>query len=300
MHAWESIQKTVDYIEDNIGDEIAIERLADIAALSPFYYQSLFSRLVKKPVREYIKLRRLARACNKLRDNGNRILDVAVDFGFGGHETFTRAFKAAYRLTPSQYRENPVLLNHFEKPELLLSYTITDECIPLISEGIVLEINRRIVTEPIVFTGISDYVPIQGQIPVGEVTGVDIPGEIWRRFLPIAQSIRKLGGRNIGVAYSGDAPKGSFTYFVGTEAENNTNADGLQIWTLPACEYIICGFEAENFEELVAAALDKAWRYIGGWLKKHGLQQEAFAPEIYYENTASSAYMEVWVPLVQE
>ena len=42
MHAWESIQKTLNYIEEHIGEEIQIEELADLAGLSLFYYQRLF------------------------------------------------------------------------------------------------------------------------------------------------------------------------------------------------------------------------------------------------------------------
>ena len=96
MHAWESIQKTVDYIEENISRDIQIEELADCAALSLFYYQRLFARLVKKPVREYIKLRRLAYACKSLEATNNRIIDIALEYGFSSHETFTKAFKDAY------------------------------------------------------------------------------------------------------------------------------------------------------------------------------------------------------------
>ncbi|WP_052661395.1 helix-turn-helix domain-containing protein [Clostridium aceticum] len=57
MHAWEGIQKTIDYIEGNMSEEIKIEELAEMAALSQFYFQRLFKRLVKKPGNEYIKLR---------------------------------------------------------------------------------------------------------------------------------------------------------------------------------------------------------------------------------------------------
>ncbi|HWQ43818.1 MAG TPA: AraC family transcriptional regulator, partial [Desulfosporosinus sp.] len=46
MHAWEQIQITVDYIEEHLAEEIKIENLAKLAALSQFYYQRLFSRLV--------------------------------------------------------------------------------------------------------------------------------------------------------------------------------------------------------------------------------------------------------------
>jgi len=117
MHAWESIQKAVDYIENNIGDEIPLANLAEIANLSYFYFHRLFTRLIKKPVQEYIKLRRLARSVESLKNKENRILDVALDYGFSSHESFTRAFKDAYGFTPAEYRDKPVLLNSFNKPD---------------------------------------------------------------------------------------------------------------------------------------------------------------------------------------
>lgn len=300
MHAWEAIQKTLDTVEERIGEEISIEALADTAALSPFYYQRLFSRLVKKPVREYIKLRRLTRACEALRNKENRILDVALACGFDSHETFTRAFKDAYGMTPAQYRDNPVALNHFGKPDLLLSYTMIDEGVPLISDGLTLEMNRKALKEPVGFMGIRGHVAIEGQIPAGEKTGVDMPGEIWRRFHQRKHSIpRKPGGRELGVAYMGDAPEGRFTYFAGAEVEAGAQCEAFETWVLPAREYIVCGFEAETFEALVTTALNKALAYAGLWLESHGMTQDAFSAEMYDGNTPEPGitYMELWIPL---
>jgi AraC family transcriptional regulator len=298
MHAWEAIQKTLDYIEEHIGEDIRIEELAETAALSVFYYQRLFSRLVKKPVREYMKLRRMARASEVLQNKEHRILDVALDFGFGSHETFTRAFKEVYGMTPEQYRDNPVFLNQFDKPDLLLGYVLIDEGVPLISDGLILEMNRKNLDKPVDFMGLVGYVPIPGQIPAGESTGVDMPGEIWKRFHREKGRIPRIaGGRELGVAYMGDAPEGSFTYFAGAEVEAGATDDCFKTWQLPAREYVVCGFEAENFHELTTVALDKAIRYSGLWLKKHSLTADMFAPELYYGSTPESTYMEFWMPL---
>lgn len=38
MHAWEAIQKSIDYIEDNLTEPLEIETLAQVASLSVFYY----------------------------------------------------------------------------------------------------------------------------------------------------------------------------------------------------------------------------------------------------------------------
>jgi len=47
MYAWESIQKVLDYVEGNLAQSHSPEELSKIAALSPFYFQRLFTRLVK-------------------------------------------------------------------------------------------------------------------------------------------------------------------------------------------------------------------------------------------------------------
>ena len=60
MHAWETIERSLDHMEEHLGEEVKIEALAGMAALPPFYFQRLFKRLVHKPVQEYVKLRRVA------------------------------------------------------------------------------------------------------------------------------------------------------------------------------------------------------------------------------------------------
>lgn len=297
MHAWEAIQGTLDYLEANISENIPIEQLAEVAALSPFYYQRLFSRLVKKPVREYVKLRRLEHASKALKNGERRILDIALECGFGSHESLTRAFKEAYGMTPEAYRNAPVPLNQFDKPDLSLLYTMIDEGVPLISEGLVLEYNRRVLEQPVSFLGLTGIIPIEGQMPVGEKTGVDLPGAVWDRFHRSKHLIPRIErGREIGVAYLGDAPAGSFTYYAGAEVAEGSVAESFVSWQLPAREYVVCGFEAENFEQLTMVAINKAVKHSGLWLENHNLRMELYSPEIYYGSTPEVSYMELWLP----
>ena len=144
MYAWEQIQQTVDYIDKHLGEELAIDNLAEMASLSPFYYQRLFKRLVKKPVGEYIKLRRMGKATEALLQKDSRILDIALELGFTSHEHFTRTFKETFGMTPEEYRRNPTTLNRMTKPELSLNYVLVEEGVPLVTEGIVIEDMRAL------------------------------------------------------------------------------------------------------------------------------------------------------------
>ena len=287
----------MEYIEENISNEVQMETLADIAALSMFYYQRLFARLVKKPVREYIKLRRLALAYKSLENKANHITDIAIQYGFGSRETFSRAFKATYGFSPSECRDKLVGLNHFDKPNLLLNYVMVDEGVPLITEGIVLEYNRKTLAEPVYFMGVENLWRFQCGKMLGERPGVSEPGEVWDRFFCIRKDIPyKQGGRTLGVSYPGNAPEGYSTYFVGSEIEPGTIDDCFVSWTLPPREYVVCSMESETADHQ-HGSLGKMMKFTRFWLKEHGLRAEYFFPEIYYSTPHTKhAYMEMWIP----
>ncbi len=298
MHAWEAIQKSLDYIEDNLSEDIEIETLANVAALSPYYFQRLFRRLVKKPVNEYVKLRRLAKASEALENKEKRIMDVALDYGFSDHANFTRAFKGAYGITPEEYRDCPVILNQFIKPDLILNYVMVDEDVPLIADGIVVEVTRRNLDEPRTFIGIAGEVPVS-ELAGGRTTGVATTGGIWNDFHRQKPNIPYLlpNGNEFGVLYMGEAKEGHCPYMAGAEAAKETMTEGYTSYTLPCGEYVVCCFEAENFAELIGSAVFKASSFMNGWMKKHGLTCGDFAAEMYYDTDPDASYMELWLPL---
>jgi len=306
MHAWESVQKVLDYIEDNLAQNHSPEKLSKVAALSTFYFQRLFTRLVKRPVNEYVKMRRLARACDILEDNSKRILDIALNYGFNSHEHFTKTFKSAFGITPEEYRDNPVHLNQVMKPELLLNYTMIDENVPLITDDIVIEITRRKLDAPENYVGISGKVSVD-QASFGETTGVSGPGQIWDNFHKKKSGLSCLfpSGTELGASMMSEENDGTFNYFAGAFAYNNASVpSGFTAWQLPAGEYVVCQFEAENFAELRTSALDKALKYLfETWLPGHKLHTQPFSAEKYTDITADPANMELWVlpvPLTEE
>lgn len=296
MHAWEAIQNSVDYIEDHFTEEMTISKLAEIAGLSPFYFQRLFSRLINKPVCEYIKLRRLANALNELRTKNTRIIDTAIDYGFSSHANFTRAFKDVYGITPDEYRTTDTQLNQFVKPELILNYVMVDENVPLVTDGIVLEVARRQLVSPRMFIGIEKEIPIS-ELLGGTDTSISFAAKLWNEFHQVKSEIPHLKklGNEFGTLYLGKAKEGYCTYMAGAEAEYGTAAEGYSTVELPAEEYVVCKFEAENFEELTKSAVYKTQTFMGHWMKNHKLTTTDFAGEMYYPATDDCAYMEHWM-----
>ncbi|WP_313340101.1 DUF3788 family protein [Sedimentibacter sp.] len=298
MHAWEAVQNSLNYIEDHLSEDIKTEALANVAALSPYYFQRLFGRLVKKSVNEYVRLRRLAKATEALKSKEKRIVDVVLDYGFSDHSNFTRAFKDAYGITPEEYRACPVILNHFIKPDLLLNYVRVDEDVPLIADGIVVEVTRRKLDKPRTFVGIKGEVP-DTELTGGKTTGIATTGIIWDEFHRQKSNIMNLlpDGNEVGILYMGDAREGCCTYMAGAEVTGNTQADGYASYTLPEGEYAVCCFEAENFTELINSVIFKASAFMNKWMKDHSLTCGNFAAEMYYDTNYDTSYMEIWLPL---
>jgi AraC family transcriptional regulator len=297
MHAWESIQRVVDHIETHTKDEFHMESLAEIAFLSPYYFQRLFKRLLSKPVFEYIRLRRLAQSAEALKSE-KRIVDVAMDYGFSSHANFTRAFKEAYGITPDEYRANPVHLRHVTKPELFLNYTLIDEGVPLITENIVIEITRKNLSTAEKYIGLSGKAAVE-HATFGTATGIDNPGQLWEAFRKKKSSLTCIltGGIELGASSMGEDNDGTFNYFAGASAKADAPVlDGFTTWELPATEYVVCSFEAENFTELTTSALDKAMKYLfNTWFPNRKLAAQPFSAEKYFGSAEEGARMEIWV-----
>lgn len=112
MSEWHwNIQQLIDVIDECIkqenNEDITLEHLARTLGYSEFYISRKFKEISGMQFREYVRYRKLTFALKQVRDTNRGLLDIALDYGFSSHEAFTRAFKEAYGMTPSEYRENP-------------------------------------------------------------------------------------------------------------------------------------------------------------------------------------------------
>jgi AraC family transcriptional regulator len=100
----ERIARVVEHVERRLDDTPDLAALASVACLSAFHFHRVFRAVTGESVMEHVRRLRLERAARRLRRGDAPILDLALEAGFGSHETFTRAFAAHFGVPPSSYR----------------------------------------------------------------------------------------------------------------------------------------------------------------------------------------------------
>ena len=98
------IRTAIDYMEDHLTENISAQDVARQVYLSPFFLQRGFSLMTGYGIGEYIRNRRLYQSALDLRDTGERIIDIALKYGYETPESFTKAFSRFHGVTPSQVR----------------------------------------------------------------------------------------------------------------------------------------------------------------------------------------------------
>jgi AraC-like DNA-binding protein len=101
-----AVQRMKDYVAQHVAEPITLRMLADAACYSPWHAERVFKEVTGQTPFAYIRAVRLSRAATRLRDTNERIIDVALDFVFGSHEGFTRAFSRHFGITPHDYRRH--------------------------------------------------------------------------------------------------------------------------------------------------------------------------------------------------
>ena len=108
-----SIKNVLSYIELRLTQKIQLDELVEIAHISKFHLHRLLSQVVEQPLMNYIRARKLSASIELLLEPRYNILDICNLFAFEHEQSYIRAFKKQFGLTPSQFRR--------ERPELVLT-----------------------------------------------------------------------------------------------------------------------------------------------------------------------------------
>lgn len=91
--------------EDKLSDSVTPAWFAERSGISPHQLSRLTKRLFGLTPGQYITKTRIAKASRLLRESNAPVANVALDCGFYDHSAFTRAFRSATGVTPTEFRK---------------------------------------------------------------------------------------------------------------------------------------------------------------------------------------------------
>ncbi len=239
-----AVQRMQDYIETHICKEITIADLAKVSQFSPWYARRLFIQWTNLTPADYVRRLRLSKSALRLRDENCRIIDVALDMGFGSVDGYQRAFAREFGCNPKQYAVNPVPLYLFK------SYGVKSRYLERSNESMekVKSVFVQVIEKPARKAIIKHY------FEYCEEVGCDV----WS----LLTSMKSISGEPVCLWLPERYRKpGTSEYVQGVEVPMDYDGiipDGFDIIELPATKYLM--FQGESFaEEDYDRAIEEIW-----------------------------------------
>lgn len=199
-----NLNKALKYIENNLENEIDYTLIAESSNTSKFHFLRTFSMFTGKTVGEYIKERRLSKATKDLLSGNEKIIDIALKYGYENPGAFSKAFKRFHGISPSQVNKTNKVLK--AAPPLKFSLSIKGE------EIVDYRIEKR---EALTVIGKSITVPFFNGEPGAKFWKEEIENGNWKK---LDRMSKELGV--IGLSYNFDHEKKEHSYMIGIEADD--------------------------------------------------------------------------------
>lgn len=278
------LQKAVDYIEDNINQPLSVEACASAAGFSKYYFYRLFSVYAGFSVMEYIRKRRLAYAMEEV-CKGRRILDIALDYGYGSERSFCRAFIQTFGKSPVHFRGSPYTVP--PKPDLTLSLNNT-------TGGESMEqLDSTVRFVHLAFMAVAGATVV-GSNPEEEAAarleswsrahGIDPKARKFGFDVPVSEKEQKAGYR--GYEYWVCVPEG-------TEVP-----EGMSMKPVDACKYAVLRI-TDPFSDPFSR-IPQGWRRLVDWCQKNSLRSDCNKQRYCLEEVIEEegrTYMDIYIPV---
>ena len=184
MNYLKALEHAIIYIEDHLTEPFSVVEAARYAGYSYYHLTRQFSAVLGESIGSYVRKRRLANAAKDLIYSDERILDIALKWGFESSEAFSRAFKSLYMMNPAAYRRNRLELFIGKKP--------------MLDEERLSHLAENLTVQP-VLTTLPDIkvAGLRGQTTLRDNV---LPG-LWAEFNSISHKIPDAipGGRGFGI-----------------------------------------------------------------------------------------------------
>lgn len=109
----ERMNRAMDYIESCLGEEINPQEIARIMACPFTVFQRSFIQITGIPVSEYVRRRKLSCAAYDLQNTEEKVIDIALKYGYESPDAFSAAFKRLHGVLPSAARDPGAKLSFY-------------------------------------------------------------------------------------------------------------------------------------------------------------------------------------------
>lgn len=280
MEWLERLNDALDYIESNLDGEIDYAIAAKLACCSVYHFQRMFSYIAGRPLAEYIRNRKLTKAAIDLQ-NGDKVIDVAIRYGYESPTAFNRAFQKLHNVTPSNAQKEGTLLKSYSP----ISFKITIKGVEEMNYSIVNKDEFRVV-------GVK--ITIKNNI---KENFEDVP-KFWNetsksgRINDVIALMDESSNGILGLCLAMDSLE-NWDYYIAT-ATNRDVPEGMHEYIVPACAWAI--FPGEGVMPTAIQEIEK--KAFTEWLPTSGYEY-ADAPdiEVYLNADPSNSKFEAWIPI---
>lgn len=110
LHLLETINRTTDFIEKHLLEELTLDRISGNVNISKFHLLRIWKGATSTGLMEYVRRRRLALSLGDLIHERNSMDYISSKYSFGSDRSYNRAFKEEFQISPSKWRRNPTPL----------------------------------------------------------------------------------------------------------------------------------------------------------------------------------------------
>ena len=101
----ESLRRAVEYMEKSLFEDITPDDVAKAVCISPFYLERGFKVMTGFSIGEYIRNRRLYLSALDILSGSEKVIDIALKYGYDTPESYTKAFTRFHGVSPVQLRK---------------------------------------------------------------------------------------------------------------------------------------------------------------------------------------------------
>ena len=100
-----TINDAIEYIEENLTEDVTLADISKAVNLSAFHFQRAFTLLTGMSPAEYLRKRRLSQAGSELTKGDGKVIDIAFRYGYDSPESFSKAFARFHGVSPAQAKK---------------------------------------------------------------------------------------------------------------------------------------------------------------------------------------------------